>query len=241
MEWVPSLDQLYCTNKKILVTSGASFTASTTQLNCAASWPGYVYDRCRFNRVVDLSYPGVGNEYIADSIVNYINQLDSLEYQNHLVVIMWSGLGWATDKISNSTYTPCINNVSYQRKNNGIPSREDHQQDTELSYQRIIAISQFLKEKNISYVFTYYANILFPPCLPRNDLTCNFADYLSHQEIIKLQQLPWVPPNKRDYLYDYAFFNDYNVEYHPPVECNLKWTDNILLPSICEQGFITKL
>jgi hypothetical protein len=235
---VPSLDQHYYTDKKILLTSGASFTASTQQLECAASWPGYVYDRCRFDRVVDLSYPGVGNEYIADSVVSYVDQLAPSDYPNHLIIVMWSGLGWSADKIADSTTAPCIDRVTYQRKSSN-PGLEDYQTDTRLSYQHIMSTDQFLKERKIAYVFTYYANVLFPPCLPRNDLTCNFADYLDNQDIKKLQHLSWIPNNPKDYLYDYAFFNDYVVkDYHPPVECNLKWTDDVLLPSMREQGFI---
>ena len=240
MQWVPALDQHYSTDKKVLVVSGASFTASTNQLECAASWPGYLYDRCRFEKVIDLSYPGVGNEYVSDSIVEYFGNINPVDFQNYIVVIMWSGLGWITKKVVNSIEPPCVGSVSYQRKST-IPSEEDYQIDTKISYRKIVETRQFLEKNKISYAFTCYANLLFPPCLPLGDRSCTFNKYLTTEEVKELQKIPWVPDNPRDYLYDYAFFHDYDATYHPPVECNLKWTDQVLLPNMSAQGLITLL
>jgi hypothetical protein len=85
MRWNYALDQQYYCNQKQLITSGCSFTASTNQLDCAASWPGFMRDRCRFEETIDLSYPGMGNDYIYQSIMNNINN-------ESLVVVMWSGI-----------------------------------------------------------------------------------------------------------------------------------------------------
>ena len=90
MQWNYNLSQTHKLNSKILITSGCSLTASTQQVISAASWPGYMRDRCRFEYAVDLSYPAAGNEYIADSIMQYFK--DKTNYSDYFVVIMWSGL-----------------------------------------------------------------------------------------------------------------------------------------------------
>jgi len=239
MQWQHSLDQHYKSSNKILVTSGGSFTASTSQLTCAASWPGFVYDRCRLDCVIDLSYAGVGNEYIADSIITYFQDIPEETYKNYLVIVMWTGIGWAHNKIINGNVNPKIKNVSYAKKNI-IPTKTDYVEDAYLSYSRIIELYQYLHSNNIAFAFTYYANVLFPPCLPRSDNTTTFLEQLSSKEIKNLQKLNWIPKNTRDYLYDYSIFQNYSNEYHPSVECNLAWTDNVLLPELEIQGLIAK-
>ena len=64
LKWEYSLSQKYTCPESVLITSGCSFTSSTLQLDTAASWPGFVVDRCRFNYCIDYSFPGAGNEYI---------------------------------------------------------------------------------------------------------------------------------------------------------------------------------
>jgi hypothetical protein len=75
LKWNHSLSQKYTCTESVLLTSGCSFTSSTLQLDAAASWPGYVVDRCRFDYCIDYSFPGAGNEYIANSILNYFQPL----------------------------------------------------------------------------------------------------------------------------------------------------------------------
>lgn len=240
MKWVPALDQHYFTDKKTLLVSGASYTASTNQLDCAASWPGFLYDRCRFDQVIDLSYPGVGNEYIADSIVYAIDQMRPEQKQDCIVGIMWSGLGWSEEKVTNNG-APMIGTTSYLRKT-PHPSKEDFKINTRLSYNKIINTYKYLQEHNISFFSTFYANVLFPPCLPRNDRTCNFADYLDSKQILALQELNWIPNSPKDCLGDFVFFNDGNIaDYHPTVEFNLKWTDQVLLPSLADVNLIKRI
>lgn len=241
MSWVNRMDQHYTCDKKILAVSGASFTASTNQLKCAASWPGFLYDRCRFDQVIDLSYPGVGNEYIADSVMYFVEHTDTQQHKDLLVGVMWSGIGWIENKIIDGSEPPRIGNLSYQRKTTS-PSQQDMIIDSQVSYEKILQLREYLNVKKIPFFFTNYANTLFPPCLPRKDFSCNFFDYLDGKQISELKKIPWLPINHKDCLYDYAFFNyDNENSYHPTVECNLQWTDNILLPALVEQKLITHL
>lgn len=87
--WTPQLSPQYTTTCDVLITGGCSFTASTNQTESAASWPGFVKDRCGLDLCIDTSYPGLGNFSIRDNVIQAIEQC---EYNNPLVVVMWSGL-----------------------------------------------------------------------------------------------------------------------------------------------------
>jgi len=87
--WIPQLSPQYTTNCDVLITGGCSFTASTNQTESAASWPGFVKDRCGLDLCIDTSYPGYGNFAIRDNVFQAVEQS---EYKNPLVVVMWSGL-----------------------------------------------------------------------------------------------------------------------------------------------------
>jgi hypothetical protein len=238
MKWKYNLSQTHFSNKSILITSGCSFTASTQQLDSAASWPGYVRDRCRFDYCIDYSYPGSGNEYIGDSILHHFSEIDNVN--DYFVIIMWSGIDRKEEKIKNIDWQPKIGDISYQRSKAQL-SHELRCQYANESADKMFKLYKYLTERNISFVFTSYVNLLFPPYIPKRDNTVEFDNLVDVDTLTKLKSLPWVPTNPMDYLYEYAFVNDYLTTgdyFHPPVECNLLWTDNILLPTMVKQGFI---
>ena len=240
MAWKYNLSQIYTSNKSILITSGCSFTASTQQLESAASWPGYVRDRCKFNYCIDYSYPGAGNEYIGDSILHYFSEIDNTS--DYFVIIMWSGIDRKEEKIKGLGRQPMIGDVSYQRTKDQV-SDELRCQYANESANKIFELYNYLTEKNISFVFTSYANLLFPPYIPKRDTTTEFDKLVGSNILAKLKSLPWIPTKPMDYLYEYSFVNDYLTTgdyFHPPAECNLAWTDNVLLPEIDNQGLIRK-
>jgi hypothetical protein len=238
MKWDWNLSQKYSCDRKILVTSGCSFTSSTLILDCASSWPGYMRDRCRFDHAVDWSYPGAGNLYISDSIINYIKSLSKLEKQNLFVAVMWSGID-REENVIKSARQPCINGISYQRKRISQDSKHDQAIS---SYNYIIKTKQYLENQNIPFAFTFYINLLFPPCLPRRDTTHNFESFLDHTKLQDLKKFTWVPDNPKDYLYDFSFYRNYldqsTDQYHPTGNCVLDWTDNIWLPALEKRRLI---
>ena len=150
MQWHWNLSQNYYCDQKVLVTSGCSFTSSTKTLDCASSWPGFVRDRCKFEYAVDWSYPGVGNLYIADSIIGYVDSLNEQEKKDILVIVMWSGIDREEDTIQSFT-DPCINGISYQRRQIKQLSKKQQALD---SYNCIFKTKQYLDSKNIPYAFT---------------------------------------------------------------------------------------
>lgn len=247
LKWEYSLSQKYTCPESVLITSGCSFTSSTLQLDTAASWPGFVVDRCRFNYCIDYSFPGAGNEYIADSILNYFSTITDNEISKYKVIIMWSGIDRQEKKqvdgdiFYNSHNYPKINNISYHR----IQSEYvDRVKSTQCSVEKIFEVYNYLNSRNISFAFTFYSNLLFPPYIPKRDTTHHFEDYENSNTLNKLKTISWIPSNPMDYLYEYAFVNDFlnhGDYFHPPNQCNLQWTDNVLLPSLVKIGLISPI
>lgn len=215
MQWEPSIPQHYSTDKKVLLVSGCSFTANTNQLEYCASWPGFVLDRCRFDRCWDLSYPGVGNEFISDGIRKHLDHQESVT--DYFVIIMWSGLNRTT-------------------------KTKDKHESAELSANIILDMWEYLQSRSIPAVFTQYTNMLFPPFLPKRDITHEFPKYVSKETLDRLNAIPWIPTDPMDFLFEYAFRKDMLAEdmFHPGLGCSESWTDNILLPNMLKQGLITK-
>ena len=247
MKWEHSLDQHYSCPNKTLVTSGCSFTASTLQLDSAASWPGYVLDRCRFDHCIDYSYPGAGNEYIGDSILHFFSQISDNEIDQYMVIIMWSGIDRKEEKAEGDKM-PNINGITYRRKEDWpklSPSdREERSKRAAESASKILEVYEYLCKRKILFVFTLYSNLLFAPYIPKRDTAFEFDGYISKDLLNTLQSLPWIPKEPMNFLYEYAFVNDFlnqGDQFHPPVECNLKWTDQVLLPNMSNQGLITLL
>jgi len=242
MAWEYNLDRSHSTDKSILVTSGCSFTASTQQLESAASWPGFTKDRCRFDYCIDYSYPSIGNEYIGDSILYHFSQI--IDASNYMVIIMWSGLDRVEQKNTDVTVTgPRLGKVSYTRINDSTSINTDTKKlRCQKSINKIVEVYNYLRNRNISFAFSSYCNVLFPPYIPKMDTTFEFDKFTDYNTLKTLRELPWVTTDPMDHLYEYSFANNYTSgdQFHPSVECNLAWTDNVLLPGLEKQGLIKK-
>lgn len=227
--WDHTLSQSYTCQYPNLLVSGSSFTAIGYNYdNQAASWPGYVYERCRLNQVIDQSYPAVGNRYISDSIIDTINSLTSEDFKRYFVVVMWN----SSDIIG----TPDVNKKTNLDICNTGTATETHE--------LIVKTADFLHNHNIPFVFTFYANLIYPPFLPRRDSNINLNKLLSASQIKDIENKNLIPKNQKDFFYDFAFFNDVldqEEQYHPNINGRLKWTDNVLLPNLALAGIIKSI
>jgi hypothetical protein len=241
-----SIHQHWTCDFDILITSGCSFTSSTTWLKGAASWPGYVRDRCGIRSCIDMSFPGSGNQYIADSIKYAIeNFWQQDQYKKLLVIVMWSGID-RFEVISDLTTSqptercPVLGNKIYTRI-----LRPSCQIDTvKMSKDYILDLKTYLDARQIDWIFTSYANLLFPPFIPKRDTTGHFQDFLTTQEIKQLQSIPWIPSAGMDFLYEWSWKNDFlntGDYFHPPNEANFAWTDQILLPQMANRNLIKSI
>ena len=206
MRWSQTLSRSHTAIRSELITNGASFTVGTNQLEFASSWPGYLYERCRFDQVIDLSYPGRANIEIYDSTMEYLQTLQS--HADIMIIIMWNG---AAD-------------------------------DVEKDYNHVINMVDVLNSLHVPYAFTFSINYFYPPILPRRDAKKNFYKNIKDSLIQTMMSCNYFPSKKEHYLYDFAFFHDMldDCQYHPNIQCRLKWTDEILLPELTKLGLVTE-
>jgi len=249
LKWPRALDQHYTQDQKILVTAGCSFTANTVRLDGPYSWPGVVLDRCGFEHCVDLSYPGVGNEFIANSVLNYVEGLDPALFKDVMIVVCWSGPDrkeeLLTDANKLSKISPQIDNITYQWFRDSPSNQTRYPRypgEVWRSWKNIIFLQNYLENKKIKFGFSLYCNTVDPPFLPRRDLTENFIDHLSKEKMTALKNCTWLHQFK-DSFFEYCFFNNDCLSedlFHPNTRGSLLWSDQVLLPGILAKNLITK-
>jgi len=213
-------------------------------LNVPANWPGFVSNRCGFRYCVDLSYPGVGNEFIANSVLNYVHSLSIDQRKEIMVVIMWSGLDRLETLTSNiSKQHASIDSIEYSRANfaNNI-SKELSAAEVWRSWKNIVFLDSYLRSQDIQYAFTSYVNLIEPPFFPKRDLTPHFFENLSDDKFKTLKSLPWLHDHQ-DCLFEYCLKNDFLADdlFHPNYHGSLGWSDDILLPGMMQKEFIQAL
>lgn len=240
-----------------MITGGCSFTSSTLWLDGAASWPGYVRDRCGIEKAIDMSYPGAGNLLVSDSVRFALENLCA-DYppSSILVAIMWSGIDReeivrpATETEISKGNQAIIDKKIYRRNNSSHPlaqhdiTKETRKKTTLLSRRLILEMRDLLDSLKVKWIFTGYANLLYPPFIPKRDTTHHWPEYLNKTQLKDLHDLPWLPKDPMDYLYEWSWKNDYLNDgdfFHPPNEANFAWTDQILLPQIEQLGLILKI
>lgn len=235
MRWPYNLTQTHRTSRKVLITGGCSFTASTDQLESACSWPGFVRDRCKFDYAVDMSYPGVGNQYIHDSVKYALENLVD-DPSECFVIVMWSGIDRLELIVDDRKDPPMLGNKCYRLCK---PNYDKHA-STQMCYDLMFGLADYLKSKDVEFFYLQYANMLWPPYLPKSDTTHNFDDYLNSTQLKELKKLPWVVNTSEQCLYDWAWFNDYLNQgdgFHPPIEANYQWVHEVLLPNAVKHGY----
>ena len=239
LQWSPQLTPQYTSQYDTLITSGCSFTASTQQTDCAASWPGYVKDRLGLDLCIDMSFPGAGNRYIKDSIIYSIDNLDS--NSKPLVIVMWSGIDRTeelTDQNLNLEPMAKIDQHYYKRVLNDSSAKE-------LAIDNLVYIhdlSAYLNNKSIDHVFTTFINMTTQRLIPVRDTTPQFYKNISLTDQIQFDNLPFIVTGE-ECLYEWSFLNNYVSEddFHPPVEANLKWTDTVLLKELQLKKYIDEI
>lgn len=250
LDWTRKMGQTHCSAYTTLVVSGCSFTANDrNQANCATTWPGMLMDRCGFQQGLDYSVAGAGNNYIADSILHHVESMTPQDIEKTLIVIMWSGLNRidvADSDVSKNINGPILNNKLYYRKDNPEQIANDVEAKKQLAQQsaeRIFQTHRLLTEKNISFVFSFYCNLLYPPYIPKRDLTHEFENHVDPATLQQLRHLIHIPKQPMDFMFEYGFERDLLAEdyFHPNYNCLLNWTDEILLPGLEQMNLVSRL
>jgi hypothetical protein len=147
-----------------------------------------------------------------------------------LVIVMWSGINRQAISMDPPLPSSTQDLTSEEKKQRAL-----------MSFEMIQELKKELVARQIPHAFTQYINLIHPPFLAWRDTTNVWPDYLNNPQLNKLNDLIDIPLDPKEFLYDYGFFNDYiNNEdrFHPPAECNLSWTDQVLLPNLAKKGLI---
>lgn len=247
LKWPVTMAQHYSQGQKILVAAGCSFTAASDKFDGPYTWPGCVLERCGFDHCVDLSYPGAGNEFIANSVLNYVQSLDQSQQSEIVIVVCWSGPDRKEDLISStSPYAKgraTIDDVAYTRyQHTDKEYRTWYLGEVWRSWKNIIFLQNYLENKNIKFGFASYCNTVEPPFLPHRDKPQSFFGNLSQDKISQLQQCAWLHKFEKSF-FEFCFFNDGCLSedmFHPNPQGALLWTDQVLLPGMAQAGLTQK-
>ena len=246
LNWSRQIDQHYACDFDLLIASGCSFTASTACYNYPLSWPGIVKDRCNIPVCIDLSYPGVGNEYIANSVLAAVeDQLIKNTGKNILVLVSWSGLDRKEDlMIDKLKENPIIDGVAYRRtqSSHDILDSDWCRGEAWRSWKNIVFVKNYLENKKITHGFVSYCNLFDPPFLPKRDRTPEWPDMINQKRLQSLRQIPWAIPHNQS-MFEFCFEHDFLAEdlFHPNQDGVNAWTDKVLLPGLQKQGIIRAL
>ena len=252
LDWTNEyLPQTHESNYSTLIVSGCSFTDSTATKDMPVSWPGYVKERCRLNRVLNLGASACGNEYIATSIVNQIESMSDSELKDSIVLIVWSGIDRQENLIYNQkipTY-PYIDDVQFVRANKWSIDQVDPDiahSEALRSWKNIMLTHHYLKSKGVAFGFSFYINVFDPPFLPRRDKTIELPGVLAPEKIQQLRGCQWINDHN-DSLFEWCFYNDHNDSYfepdlfHPSPCGYLAWTDNVLIPNLVKMELVKSI
>jgi len=158
-------------------------------------------------------------------------------------MVMWSGLN-RLENIKNSYEQPKLGSTSYVRytRNTDKLTEDQRRHGAEMSADQILGLKAYLEQRGISYIFSTYVNLLYPPYIPKMDTTHEFEGWTSDAKIKQLKEIAWVPNNGMDFLYEYGFRTDTldTDGFHPSLTCSQNWTDEILLPELEHRGLVRK-
>jgi hypothetical protein len=224
-----------------LLVSGCSFTHSYNHR--IQTWPYCVKDKTTIENVIDCSCPGAGNTHIQQSLIYKLETDQSLQPNNTLVVVMWSGYDRDDFIVDPRTLkTPYPDEYHYHHQaslgmtggvggeSNLIVSIENVKKIKNLTsraldnYVKIITLYYYLKERGFYFVFTEFST-----ASTRSDLNFDPVQYLDSAIKEKfVKNVRDLTPNLGDYALTTG--NQSFDRYHPIQKDHEAWTDKILLP-----------
>lgn len=234
-----------------LLVSGCSFTdqIKNEDKNLPLSWPGYTACRCKIPELVDVSNTAAGNEYIATSIVNEVENYSEFDIQNTLILVMWSGLDrreilqYHKNNFTKEDDRGIIDKIKFVRDQNSEDqiNLDISRAEALRSWKNIILLENYLKAKQANFGFSFYVNIFDSPFIPRLDRSPSAMDVLDKNKVKQLKNCSWLHDHNKS-LYEYCFLNDLLTDdyFHPDANGYLKWTDSVLLPSLEKKNFVEK-
>lgn len=194
----------------------------------------------------NISMPGAGNKYIADSVI--LTGVDNYD----LVIVMWSGLTRLdvpverSEIFNNYYFKRTVNNSTYLYSGGIIGSwlsnsitkmvfdgqykMSSNLDLIKLSLLEMIKLQGYLKSKNKKYIFTSYVNYWNKPkdwISSNGDVGLNNIDGIDHL-INQIDFDNWLFLNdNKDGIYEFALQHDFFIEdkFHPSTSAYEFWAE----------------
>lgn len=236
---------------KNLVVAGCSFTTTHRGPNVPTSWPYYLRDLSKFDRVFSCAIPGGGNYFISQSLVWGLEN-QQLKPDQTLVVVMWSGNDREDEIFSEDAIDLDANFVYYFTDNvchgmAGSPHRNSDPNTKWYGHRDIykfknkqsravenaiwtISLKGYLNDAGYQSIFVKFLD----PAVP--NITANFdiVDFLP--PTIKTKYNSVMDPIQDMYSFCLKKMLLGEDNFHPSPDGHLAWTRERLLP-YCQNRF----
>lgn len=231
-----------------LVVSGCSNTYNFG-IGYPTSWPYWLRDLGGFDRVLDTSMPGAGNQHIANSL-HWALEVNSVDPKTSLVVVMWSGhdrddlilpssevRDWVarfdyskavSTGITGGLHPSCVANLKSPEIIKSMAGLKSRQSRAIENYLVIDSLHSYLTNRKFNFVFLDYLDRSVP------NRTCDFViDDLLPEAVAK--RLRSHKLNLTD-LYVWALErNQLEADLvHVTPQGHCEWTRDVLMPKLQE-------
>ena len=243
---------------KTLVVSGCSFTNNYH----FQTWPRHLPEIDKDIRLHDVSFPGAGNNYIAESIIQTILR-ENLDPAETLVIVMWSGVSRKDIVVGKEyydlLYNACTNQLydqyfAFSGGQVGLwtlsdnpflkPLFEDWYKSADRSsmgfesLSSMIRLQSFLESRNFPHKFMSYVNYWqdIPDYIGRNgDFSLSY--YNRGNPYLSLLDKNWIWADyDKNCLFEYA--RDRGLldvdQFHPLEAAHKQFANDIILPAVEE-------
>lgn len=235
-------------DKKILVTSGCSYTAIGHE---GLSWPGYLSTAIGCDHI-NYACISAGNRYISSSLIYGISEaLKTYEPKDIIVGVIWSGnsRGSLFKSNINTRDITCLweshNPIGFIDKNWIITNHHwddrttknyytTHDDDTEFEIQtleHILRVQWFLESKKVDYFMSTYAPGVLPTAPNAN--TQHLLDLVNWNKFLDVENyITWcinsgIPLSEDDQKLPITFM-------HPTKEHHKAFVNQVIVPFIGE-------
>ena len=240
-------------SKKLLVTSGCSFTDS------GYSWAYQLAKKCDFN-IDNVALASQGNGLISRRLINTLEHYPIIYPSDDIIVgVMWSGINRYERIIeSGDEYVgpPYLEQnptwAIHQDKTKGrwrIMSHEWIRSEDCLTYykifnneissmvqtiEHILRTQWYLEFCNIKYFMSTFMNIFSDEKIMNHSEVKYLYDMIDHSKFLPIEGFyEW---NKEHYLTE--GFDDIKLDWHPNEFGNVKLTEEIIIPHLLKNNII---
>lgn len=245
---------------KNLVVSGCSFTAAAQN----KSWANYLHNSFQFDNFRNLAFPGAGNFYISDSVIQCLTN-ENYPPSETLVLVMWSGPSrmdtLVSDLLFNSlkggeSKTTLYNNhyvfsggelglwrdetfPDFNTLNSlyyGLYKSSNEHTYAHMSLSNMLRLKHFLEFNGYQYKFMSYVNYWNDSDEYAGEVDKSVVHYSYNKVLLDaVLDSPWIWVNEnKDCLFEYSR-NSLNEDgFHPSSAAHAQFAEEIVVPNIKE-------